>query len=91
MLADASGEVARLTASVVPVAGTLRLTGTVTTVCPASVRAAVDGTAPAPELRLRNPVRLAFGGTPGFFVLAPMPTDAPTAVRGQMPPCPRLR
>ena len=90
-LADASGEVARLAATVVPVGGTLRLTGTVTTVCPATVRAAVDGGVAAPESRRRNPVRLAFGGTPGFFVLAPMPPDAPTAVRGQLPPCPRLR
>ena len=90
-LADASGEVARLAATVVPVGGTLRLTGTVTTVCPATVRAAVDGGVAAPESRRRNPVRLAFGGTPGFFVLAPVPPDAPTAVRGQLPPCPRLR
>jgi hypothetical protein len=89
-LADAGGEVARLTATAVPVDGTLRLTGTVTTVCPASVRAAIDGTVAPPESRLRNPVRLAFGGTPGFFVLAAVPLDAPTAVRGQLPPCPRL-
>lgn len=91
VLSDASGEVARLAASVVPVAGTLRLTGTVTTVCPGAVRAAVDGT-PAPrESRRRTPVRLAFGGSPGFFVLAPLSYDAATAVRGQLPPCPRLR
>ena len=90
-LADASGEVARLVASAVPAAGTIRLTGTVTTVCPKTVAAAVDGTPALPESRLRNPVRLAFGGTPGFFVLAPAPLDAPTAVRGQLPPCPRLR
>lgn len=89
-LSDATGEVARLTASVVSVGNTLRLTGTVTTVCPASVGAAVQGTAPPRELRLRNPVRLAFGGTPGFYVLAPVPRDAPTAVRSQLPPCPRL-
>lgn len=90
-LADASGEVARLTATVVPLAGTLRLTGTVTTVCPATLAAAVGGTVAAPESRLRNPVRLAFAGTPGSFVLAAIPIDAPTAVRGQLPPCPRLR
>ncbi len=90
-LADASGEVARLTASAVPAGGTLRLTGTVTTVCPKTVAAAVDGTVAPPESRLRNPVRLAFGGTPGFFMLAPVPLDAPVAVRGQLPPCPRLR
>ncbi|MBV8971910.1 MAG: hypothetical protein JO290_06420, partial [Sphingomonadaceae bacterium] len=91
VLSDASGEVARLSASIVDTVGQLRLTGTVTTVCPASVRAAVDGTPPVAESRLRNPVRLALGGTPGFFVLAPLPAGAPTAVRGQLPPCPRLR
>ncbi len=90
VVADATGEVARLAASVVPVGGVLRLTGTVTTVCPASVRAAVDGTPAARESRLRNPVRLSFNGTPGFFVLAPVPAAAATAVRGQLPPCPRL-
>jgi hypothetical protein len=90
-LADATGEVARLTASVVVVGGTLRLTGTVTTVCPLSVAAAVDGTAAPSESRRRNPVRLAFNGTPGFFVVTPVANDAPSATRGQSPPCPRLR
>ncbi len=90
-LADASGEVARLAASAVASGGTLRLAGTVTTVCPATVAAAFAGTVPRAESRLRNPVRLAFGGTPGAFTLAAPPADAPTAVRGQLPPCPRLR
>ena len=94
VLSDATGEVAQLVASAVPVAGTLRLTGTVTTVCPATVAAAVNGTAAdahaAPESRRRSPVRLAFGGTIGSFVLAPLPVDAPTTVRAQLPPCPRL-
>lgn len=89
-LADASGEVARLVASAAPVAGALRLTGTITTACPASVAAAVNGTAPVSESRLRNPVRLTFGGTPGAFKLGAPPPDAPTAVRSQLPPCPRL-
>lgn len=89
-LADASGEIARLVASAATVAGTLRLTGTITTACPASVAAAVNGTAPVSESRLRNPVRLTFGGTPGAFRLGPPPPGAPTAVRSQLPPCPRL-
>ncbi len=91
VLSDATGEVARLVASAVAANGTLRLNGTVTTVCPQAVRAAADGTAPAPESRLRNPVRLTLSGSPGAFVLGPAPSDAPTAVRGQLPPCPRLR
>lgn len=90
VLSDATGEVARLVASAVPTAGTVRLTGTVTTVCPVTVAAAMSRSAPPREPRLRNAVRLAFGGTPGFFVVAPMPTDAPTAVRAQLPPCPRI-
>ncbi len=90
-LGDATGEVARLTASVVPAGATLRLTGTIDTVCPASVRAAVDGTAPVAELRRRTPVRLAFGGRPGAFVLGPEPAGGATTVRAQVPPCPRLR
>ncbi len=90
-LRDATGEVARLTASIVPVGGTLRMTGTVTTVCPAAVAAAVDGTVAPRESRRRTPVRLALNGTPGFFVLALVPNDTSTAVHGQSPPCPRLR
>ena len=90
-LGDATGEIARLTASAVPAAGALRLAGTITTVCPASVAAAVAG-GPAPsELRRRNPVRLAFAGSPGAFTIGPVPADAPAAVRAQLPPCPRLR
>ncbi len=90
VLSDASGEVARLVASAVPAGGGLRVSGTVTTVCPAAVGAAVAGTAAPVEARLRNPVRLAFGGVPGAFTLAALPAGAPTAVRGQLPPCPRL-
>ena len=89
-LSDASGEVARLAASAVVVRGTLRLTGTITTVCPAAVAAAFAGIAPPPESRRRNPVRLAFAGLPGAFTVAAPAADAPTAVRAQLPPCPRL-
>lgn len=90
-LADASGEVLRMAASAVPVAGTLRLTGTITTVCPASVAAAFGATRAPAEQRLRNPVRLAFGGTPGAFTVGAPPPGAPTAVRAQLPPCPLFR
>lgn len=89
-LTDASGEVARLVASAVPIGGTLRLTGTIFTVCPASFAAAANGTATTGESRRRSPVRLTFGGTPGAFKLGPLPSDAPQAVRSQLPPCPRL-
>ncbi len=89
-LTDASGEVARLTASAVPTGGTLRLTGTIATVCPRSVAAAIAGLASPAEWRLRNAVRLAIGGTPGAFTIGAPPTNAPSAVRAQLPPCPRL-
>lgn len=89
-LSDATGEVARLVASAVPAGGALRLLGTVTTVCPASIAAAVAGVTAPREMRLRNAVRLAFGGTPGAFSVGSPPAGAPTAVRNQLPPCPRL-
>ncbi len=91
VLADAAGEVARLVASAVSANGTLRVNGTVTTVCPQAVAAAAAGTVPPRELRLRNPVRLTFAGTPGSFVVGPPAAGAPTAVRSQLPACPRLR
>lgn len=90
-LADASGEVARLTATAVPAGGTVRLGGTIETVCPATVAAAFAGTKPPAEWRSRLPFKLAFGGTPGAFTLAPAPVPAPHAVRAQLPPCPALR
>jgi hypothetical protein len=92
-LADAHGEVASATATLVPRGRLgLRFAGTVTTVCPASVKAAFDG-APAPaEKRLRLPVRLAFSGVPGAMLLEGMPADLATRpVKAQLPPCPVLR
>lgn len=89
-LSDASGEVARLVASAAATGGVLRLSGTVETVCPATLAAAVAGTSPPRESRLRNAVRLSLSGTPGAFVLGPPPLNAPTATRAQEPPCPRL-
>jgi Uncharacterized protein conserved in bacteria (DUF2125) len=93
-LADAHGEVALVKATLVPVGGTgIRMAGTIETICPASVEAAVLGVAaPAREMRLRSPVRLAFDGVPGAVRLTGMPDNLVyRATRGQVPPCPRLR
>jgi 1-acyl-sn-glycerol-3-phosphate acyltransferase len=93
-LADEHGEVARLEATLVPDgAGGLRLAGTITTVCPASVRAAVAADPPVSELRLRRAVSLPLSGTlpGGLAVPAASPGSPALPVRGQEPPCPRLR
>jgi hypothetical protein len=93
-LSDATGEVARLTATVVPDGdGALRVAGTIETVCPMSVRAMVGGTAPVAELRTRKPERIAFSGIlPGGITAEPRDPAKPSPpVRGQEPACPRLR
>lgn len=92
-LSDATGEVARLAATLVGEGGALRLVGTVETVCPANVRAAIAGLPPVSEKRLRKPERIAVSGTlPGNVVAAPPEAGRPAGpVRGQEPPCPRLR
>jgi hypothetical protein len=92
-LSDRTGDVARLTATLVAEAGALRLSGTVETVCPANVRAALAGLPPVSEKRLRKPERIALSGTlPGGIVAAPAVPGRPAGpVRGQEPPCPRLR
>jgi hypothetical protein len=92
-LSDGTGEVARLSATLVPDGGRLRLAGTVETVCPATVRAAIAGTRPPREMRSRVPERIAIGGTlPGGLTAAPRdPARPPPPVRGQQPPCPALR
>lgn len=93
-IADPHGEVAAAEATLVPAeGGRLRVAGTITTVCPASVRAALAAAPPVSELRLRRPVRFSVSGTlPGGLVPAPDAAPArPAAVRGQEPPCPRLR
>ncbi|MGL6044690.1 MAG: hypothetical protein ACRC1J_12275 [Sandaracinobacteroides sp.] len=94
ILSDSTGEVARMKATLVPDgAGSLRLSGTVLTVCPMSVRAAVGGTAPVAELRTRRPELVAISGTlPGGLVASVRDPAKPAApVRRQEPPCPRLR
>jgi hypothetical protein len=93
VLSDATGEVARLSATVSAEGPRLRIAGTVETVCPASVRAAIAG-APAPaEQRSRKPERIAISGTlPGGLEAAPRdPGKPPPPVRAQEPPCPRMR
>jgi hypothetical protein len=92
-LSDATGEVARLSATLVEEEGRLRIAGTVETVCPATVRAAFSGTGAPEEKRSRVPEKIAIQGTlPGGVTAAPRdPTRPPPPVRGQEPPCPALR
>ncbi|WP_372916775.1 hypothetical protein [Sandarakinorhabdus sp.] len=95
---DATGEIFKLEATIVPLgpggSAGLRLAGTVSTVCPLAVQAALNGTAPLAEQRLRAPVRLALetalpAGGPS--ALSGMPGDLATRPRrGQVPACPRL-
>jgi hypothetical protein len=92
---DATGEIFKLEASAVPLGTGLRLAGTITTICPLSVQAALDGIAAPAEQRLRSPVRLALETAlpaGGAVALRGMPADLATrARRGQLPACPRLR
>jgi hypothetical protein len=92
VLSDATGEVARLEGTIVPSKGGLRFSGTVETVCPASVRAAVAGGPQVVEQRSRRPERFAMEGPmPGGMMAAPRDAAKPLPpVRGQEPPCPRL-
>jgi hypothetical protein len=93
-LADATGEVARLSATLVPDgAGALRIAGTIETVCPANVRAALAGLPPVSERRVRKAEAIAFSGTlpGGVSAAARNPALPPAPVRAQQPPCPRLR
>lgn len=94
VLSDATGEVARLTGTLVPDGDShLAIAGTIDTVCPASVRAAIAGDPAPAELRARKPERIAISGRlPGQITASRTdPTKPPPPVRGQEPPCPRLR
>lgn len=94
VLSDATGDVLRLSATVSPGEdGRLYVAGTLTTVCPASVRAAFAGLPPVSEKRARRPVTLAFTGVPGVSaeVAPPESGKPPPPVRAQEPDCPRLR
>ncbi len=92
---DASGEVLKLDASIVPLGTALRLAGTITTVCPLAVQALLAGTPAPAEWRLRAPVRLALESAlpaGGAVALSGIPADLATrARRRQMPACPALR
>lgn len=91
---DATGEVFSLAATMVPVGQGLRLAGTVATVCPLSVQAALNGSTPPAELRLRAPVKLALETAlpaGGLVALSGIPADLATRPRrAQVPACPRL-
>jgi hypothetical protein len=91
---DATGEIFALAATVVPLGGGWRLAGTITTVCPLTVQAALAAADPPRELRLRAPVRLAIETAlpaGGPVALSGVPADLATrARRGQLPACPRL-
>ncbi|WP_426165639.1 hypothetical protein [Sandarakinorhabdus sp. DWP1-3-1] len=92
-LSDASGEIASVKATLAPQGRTgLRVAGTITTVCPASIAAALAA-APSPsEKRLRAPVRLSFEGVAGAVTLGGLPADLATRpTRGQLPACPVIR
>lgn len=92
---DATGEVFAMDASLVPMAGGLRLAGTIRTMCPAAVQAALTGTPAPAEQRLRAPVVLAIETSlpaGGAVSLRGIPADLATrARRAQLPACPRLR
>ena len=92
-LADASGVVASVKATLVPQGRDgLRVAGTVETVCPGNIAAAFAAAPPVSERRLRTPVRLSFQGVAGAVTLTGMPLDlAMRATRGQMPSCPVIR
>lgn len=91
---DATGEVLKLDASIVPLRTGLRLAGSIATVCPLAVQALLLGQPAPAERRLRTEVRLALetalpaGGPPA---LSGIPADlAGRARREQLPPCPKL-
>lgn len=93
-LRDATGEIARFTGRLTPDgSGRLRVEGAIDTVCPATVRAAVSGAAAPSEMRARKPERIAISGhvPAGLLAAAADPTRPTPPVRGQEPPCPRLR
>ncbi|QXQ04807.1 DUF2125 domain-containing protein [Sphingosinicellaceae bacterium] len=88
-LADTTDEVLRLDATMVASGGVPRLTGTLVTSCPQTVRAALTGERVS-EQRLRLPVTLSLSGSPGAWQLGNLP-EAGRATRAQQPACPALR
>ena len=92
-LADAHGEIASARATFVPIGRTaLRFAGTISTICPANVVAALQGQAAVSEKRLRAPLTLAVEGRSGDMRVTGIPADIATRpTRNQLPPCPVLR
>jgi hypothetical protein len=92
---DATSEIFKLDASIVPLGASTRLAGTIATICPLTVQAAVNGTVPPAEQRLRAPITLALETSlplTGAAALTGLPNDLATRPRrGQLPRCPRLR
>lgn len=91
---DVTGELFRLEGTVVPVGAGFRLSGTIASVCPLSVQAALNGVQPPAEQRLRSPVRLSIEmalPAGGPVAISGLPADLATRPRrGQLPACPRL-
>lgn len=91
-MADAHGEILSLSATLTPGASqTLDIAGAIETICPAALAAAFSGAAPAPEKRLRVPVRLALAGQLDAPRLVQLPDLQSRPRRTQEPDCPRLR
>lgn len=92
-LADSVGEIASAKATFAPIGRTgLRLAGTIETVCPATIVAALEARPAPAEMRLRAPLRLAFEGTPADLRITGLPTDlAGRATRKQLAACPKVR
>ncbi|WP_448581573.1 hypothetical protein [Thermaurantiacus sp.] len=94
VIADREGEVVRVSGTFSPGADRrLLFAGSVETVCPASVRAALLGSPPVSEKRTRKPVRFALTAVLGELAEpeAPVPGAVAPPVRAQAPDCPRLR
>lgn len=93
---DATGELFALDATAVPAGDGFRLAGSIRTVCPMAVQAALAGVAPPAEQRLRAPVQLALEAqlpaASDMTALRGLPADlASRPRRAQLPACPRLR
>lgn len=91
---DATGELFAVEASLVPDGTGLRLAGSIRTVCPLAVQAALAGMVPPAEQRLRAPIRLTIETqlpATGAAALRGLPANlAARPRRAQLPACPRL-
>ena len=72
--------------------GALALSGTLSTECPGTVTALLEGRAPTqPEYRTRRPAKFALAGTLAQPALRRLPGPSGGNVRSREPPCPDLR